>query len=139
MGHHPNILLIVTDQHRADHTGSGGNPLVQTPNLDRLARRGMVFDQAFVANPICMPNRSTLMTGRMPSVHGTRFNGVPLDWRANTFVRRLRTEGYRTGLIGKSHLQNMGHQPAAFMAANDLSSRPRCASRSWPQVQGLMW
>ncbi|MCP5028599.1 MAG: sulfatase-like hydrolase/transferase [Actinomycetia bacterium] len=117
----PNVLLIITDQHRASHTGFGGDPTVETPHLDALAARSVVFDNAYVANPICMPNRSTIMTGRMPSVHGTRYNGIPLDWRANTFVRRLRAQGYRTGLIGKSHLQNMGHRPPAFMTANDMS------------------
>jgi arylsulfatase A-like enzyme len=73
----PNVLFLITDQHRPDHTGFGGNEMVQTPNLDAIAARGVVFDRTFVANPICMPNRSTIMTGRMPSVHGTRNNGVP--------------------------------------------------------------
>ena len=62
----PNILLIMTDQHRADFTGFGGNAVVQTPNLDALAAQSMRFDKAYVANPICMPNRSTIFTGRMP-------------------------------------------------------------------------
>ncbi len=103
----PNFLFLITDQHRADHVGFGGNAVIQTPHLDRLAARGTVFERAFVANPICMPNRATMMTGRMPSSHRTRFNGVSLDWRANTFVRRLRQAGYRTTHIGKSHLQTM--------------------------------
>ena len=104
----PNFLFLITDQHRPDHTGFGGNSVVQTPNLDAIAARGTRFDHAIVANPICMPNRSSIVTGRMPSVHGTRYNGVPLDWGANTFVRALRQSGYRTGLVGKSHFQNMG-------------------------------
>lgn len=104
----PNIVFIMTDQHRADHVGFGGNAVVDTPHLDAIAARGMVFDRAFVANPICMPNRATIMTGRMPSAHGTRYNGVPLDWGANTFVRCLRLAGYDTIHVGKSHLQNMG-------------------------------
>ena len=104
----PNFLFLITDQHRPDHTGFGGNPIIETPNLDALAAHGTVFDRDFVSNPICMPNRSTIMTGRMPSVHGTRFNGVSLDWRANTFVKALRKSGYRTTHIGKSHLQTMG-------------------------------
>lgn len=103
----PNFLFLITDQHRADHVGFAGNDIVRTPHLDRLAARGIVFRNAYVANPICMPNRATIMTGRMPSVHGTRFNGISLNWRANTFVRRLSSSGYRTTHIGKSHLQNM--------------------------------
>lgn len=103
-----NLLLIITDQHRPDHCGFGGNDVVQTPNLDALAARGAVYDRAFVANPICMPNRSTIFTGRMPSAHGTRFNGIALDWYAQTFPRMLMRQGYDTAYFGKCHLQNMG-------------------------------
>jgi len=104
----PNILLIITDQHRADHTGFGGNGLVRTPNLDALAARGAVFERAFVANPICMPNRASILTGRVPSLHGTRHNGIALDPRAVTFPRLLREAGYHTATFGKCHFQNMG-------------------------------
>ena len=107
-GRRPNVVLIITDQHRPDHTGFGGHPVAQTPHLDSLAARGTVVDRAFAANPICMPNRATLMTGRMPSVHGTRFNGIALDPDAVTVPGLLREAGYRTGLVGKAHFQNMG-------------------------------
>ncbi|MFT6582332.1 MAG: arylsulfatase A-like enzyme, partial [Alphaproteobacteria bacterium] len=60
----PNILLIITDQHRPDITGFGGNTVVKTPHLDALAAQSMRFDKSYVANPICMPNRSTIFTGR---------------------------------------------------------------------------
>lgn len=102
----PNVLFIITDQQRADHVGFAGNAAVATPNLDALAARGTVFDRAYVSNPICMPNRSTIMTGRMPSAHGVIFNDRSLAPNANTFVRRLKEHGYRTALIGKSHLQH---------------------------------
>jgi arylsulfatase A-like enzyme len=105
----PSFLFLITDQHRPDHTGFGGNEVLRTPHLDRLAARAMQFDRAIVANPICMPNRATIFTGRLPSVHRTRFNGIPLDRSANTFARVLRREGYRTGYFGKLHLQNMGN------------------------------
>ena len=105
MSRRPNFLIFITDQHRPDHTGFGGNDVVRTPHLDAIAARGMRFDRAFVANPICMPNRATLMTGRLPSLHGTRYNGISLDWSANTFVRVLRQSGYHTAYFGKSHLQ----------------------------------
>ncbi|WP_051063121.1 sulfatase family protein [Ilumatobacter nonamiensis] len=101
----PNVLFIITDQQRADHLGYAGNPIVRTPNLDALAGRSTNFTNAYVNNPICMPNRSTILTGRMPSIHGAIFNDRSLEWGANTFVRTLRSAGYRTGLIGKSHLQ----------------------------------
>jgi len=102
----PNILFIITDQHRADHVGFMGNRVVQTPNLDAIAARGMVFENTWVSNPVCMPNRSTIMTGRTPSSHGVIFNDRSLDWNANTHVRQFRAAGYRTGLLGKSHLQH---------------------------------
>jgi arylsulfatase A-like enzyme len=103
----PNILFIMTDQHRPDHTGFGGNPTVRTPHLDALAARSMRFDRAHVANPICMPNRSSIFTSRMPSLHGTRYNGIALDWRVETFPRVLKHAGYHTAHLGKCHLQNM--------------------------------
>ena len=101
-----NVLFVITDQQRADNCGFMGNPVIQTPNLDALAASGTVFDNTWVSNPVCMPNRSTIMTGRMPSAHGVVFNDRSLDWSANTFVRRFRKTGYRTALIGKSHLQH---------------------------------
>lgn len=118
----PNVLFVITDQQRADHVGFMGNDVVRTPHLDSIAARGTVFEQGWVANPVCMPNRSSIMTGRMPSAHGVIFNDRSLDWNANTFVRRLRSAGYRTGLLGKSHLQHgmsrnsvvpIGRQPVA--------------------------
>jgi hypothetical protein len=66
MANRPNFLSIITDQHRADHLGCYGNPIVKTPNIDRLAASGTRFENFYVATPICMPNRATLMTGRMP-------------------------------------------------------------------------
>lgn len=102
----PNVLFIITDQQRADHNGFMGNSVVRTPNLDALAASGMVFENTWVANPVCMPNRCSILTGRMPTAHGVVFNDRSLDWKANTFARRLRKSGYRTALIGKSHLQH---------------------------------
>ena len=109
MSDRPNILWIIADQLRADHVGFGGSA-VRTPNLDALAASGMVFDRAHVANPICMPNRCSMLTGRIPSAHGVVFNDRSLYWGANTFVRELAATGYRTALIGKSHIQHgMSH------------------------------
>ncbi len=107
----PNFLFIITDQLRADHVGFGGNAIVQTPNLDELANNSMVFDRAYVPCPICGPSRRSLLTGQMPSLHGGWDNGTALDWDASTFTRTLRQNGYRTGLIGKSHIQEMMDGP----------------------------
>src|ERR671939_1878225 len=95
----PNFLFVITDQQRADHLGCYGNPLVRTPNIDALAARGTRFERFYTATPICMPNRATLMTGRMPSLHGARQNGIPLSLKATTFVDILNAAGYHTALI----------------------------------------
>ena len=102
----PNVLFVICDQLRADHLGFAGNQVVRTPHIDAIAAGGTVFDRAYVNNPICMPNRSTMMTGRMPSAHGVIFNDRSLEPSETTFVSQLRDAGWRTGLIGKSHLQH---------------------------------
>ncbi len=107
----PNILLFITDQHRADYLGCSGHAVLRTPHIDSIAARGTLFERFYVATPVCMPNRSTLMTGRMPSLHGVRSNGAPLSLLSNTFVDALRAAGYATALVGKSHLQNFGPHP----------------------------
>lgn len=108
----PNFLFLVTDQQTHSHVGYAGNEIVATPNIDGLARQGSWFENFYVASPVCMPNRATMMTGRMPALHGVRHNGIPLEWDSVTFVDLLRAAGYRTGLVGKSHLQNfLGEKP----------------------------
>lgn len=102
----PNFILFITDQHRADYLGCYGHPVLRTPHIDSIAARGTSFDKFYVASPVCQPNRASLMTGRMPSVHDVRSNGIPLSMNAVTFVDLLRDAGYRTALVGKSHLQN---------------------------------
>jgi len=68
MGERSNFLLIIDDQHRADHLGCYSNAVVRTSNIDSIARRGARFTGFYVATPICMPNRATMMTGRMMSL-----------------------------------------------------------------------
>jgi len=107
----PNFLVFIVDQLCASHLGCYGNDRIDTANIDALARAGWRADDCNVATPICMPNRASLLTGRMPSVHGVRHNGIPLSLGARTFVDALREAGYMTSLIGKSHLQNMTDKP----------------------------
>lgn len=102
----PNILLVVCDQLRADHLGVGGSVYIRTPHIDSLARSGTEFTNAHVANPICMPNRASLLTGRMPSSHGVVANAGALFWTVNTLPRTMRQAGYRTALVGKGDFQN---------------------------------
>src|ERR1700716_4157988 len=97
----PNFLLIISDQHRQDYLGCYGHPVLKTPHIDSIAARGTRFERFYVATPVCMPNRATLMTGRMPSVHGVRSNGTPLSLRANTFVDALSAARYAAALAAK--------------------------------------
>ncbi|WP_159702096.1 sulfatase [Arthrobacter sp. 18067] len=125
----PNVLFFIADQLRADHLGFAGNNTVKTPNLDALAARSVVFDNATVANPTCMPNRASLMTGRWPSTHGTRCNGITLDPHARTVPGSLAAGGYRTVGVGKLHHQNMGwefepHQADEIRATDPLLLAP---------------
>ncbi len=103
----PSYILFITDQQRYDHLGCNGHPVLQTLNIDAMAAEGVSYDRFYVASPVCMPNRSSLMTCRMPSSHGVRSLGVPLGQDNVTFVELLRAAGYDTALIGKSHLQNV--------------------------------
>jgi len=132
----PNVLMIMTDQHRPDHLGFGANSIIQTPTLDALAARSMTFTSAFVANPLCQPNRCSILTMRYPSVHGTRHNGIALDWNANTFVRRLRSSGYRTGLVGKGHFQNFEVYPQVAREQFDFSLDEQARTTGQPGVDG---
>lgn len=107
----PNFLIFIVDQLCATHLGCYGSRYGATPHIDALARRGWQADECHVASPICMPNRASLVTGRLPSAHGVRHNGIPLSLGARTFVDQLREAGYATALIGKSHLQNITDKP----------------------------
>lgn len=124
----PNFILFITDQHRADFLGCYGHPLLKTPNIDAMADNGVIFDRFFVNSPVCMPNRSSLMTCRVPTSHGVRYNGIPLSKQNVTFVELLRDAGYETALIGKSHLQN-------FSGAPPTTKKPE-ARPGYHQAQG---
>ena len=100
----PNILFICTDQQRYDALGCYGNPYVQTPTLDGLARDGVLFEQTYVQNPVCAPSRASLMTGQYPGNHGLWANGVALPEHQPLFSRVLADGGYDCGMIGKMHL-----------------------------------
>jgi len=114
MSQQPSFILFIADQLRADNLGCYGHPLARTPHIDAIAVDGLTFDRFYVASPVCMPNRVSLMTGRMPSISGVRENGVPMAQDYVSFVDLLRDAGYQTALCGKSHLQNFtGNPPVA--------------------------
>ncbi|NVM02991.1 MAG: sulfatase-like hydrolase/transferase [Candidatus Helarchaeota archaeon] len=100
-----NVLFIITDAHRADHMGCSGNPILKTPNLDHLANEGIRFTNAYCTNPICMPNRASMITGLYPNVHGVRSNGMILQPDIPTITQTLRKNNWHTAAIGKIHHQ----------------------------------
>ena len=104
MSERMNVLFIITDQHRSDHMSCAGNPILKTPHLDKLASEGVRFTSAYVANPICMPNRASIFTGLYPNMHGIRTAGMNLPESTPTFTETLRENGYHTVEIGKIHL-----------------------------------
>jgi arylsulfatase len=100
----PNILLLCTDQQRFDALRAYGNAEIHTPNLDRLAEQGVLFDNCYVQNPVCGPSRASLMTGRYVHSHGLWANGVGLPSHERMFTKDLADAGYDCGLVGKLHL-----------------------------------
>jgi arylsulfatase A-like enzyme len=103
-GGRPNILFIITDQHRHDALGFlGGSPL-RTPNLDRLAADGIHFRRAYCPSPACGPSRACLFTGVYPATSGHRRNADAHHPDLPLFTDRLREGGYHTALVGKRHL-----------------------------------
>ena len=99
-----NILFITTDQQRFDALGVNGGKVARTPVLDGLAQRGFNYKRAHVQSVVCMPSRSTILTGQYPTTHGVIANGIPLPDDAPSVAEYLRVQaGYRTALIGKAH------------------------------------
>lgn len=107
----PNIICFVTDQHRADHLGCYGNAQVRTPSIDRLAAEGVTFTESYVANPVCMPDRASMFTGRYPKAHGVRENGHTLSTDEVILPEVLRSAGYQTISVGKIHLAPFDMKP----------------------------
>ena len=99
----PNVLLIMTDQHRMDAIGAYGNPVIRTPNLDSLAAGGTRFTNCWTQHPVCMPSRASIFTGRYPSSHGVRTNGIRLPASEKTLAQALLDQGYSTFGAGKFH------------------------------------
>ena len=100
----PNFLLFITDQQRADHLGCYGNPLVKTPNIDKLAARGRLFQNAYCNAPLCVPARAAMATGRYAhSVHSwCNTTGYSGQW-ADSWGHRLSEQGHHVTTIGKLH------------------------------------
>ena len=99
------ILFITTDQMRYDAIGANGGRVARTPNIDSFAADGISYDRAQPQNVVCMPSRSTMVTGQNIGTHGVWMNGVPLPVDSPSVAAVLRDAGYRTALIGKSHFE----------------------------------
>jgi arylsulfatase A-like enzyme len=99
------ILFITTDQQRYDTLGCNGGTLARTPVVDGLAAEGIRYERAIPQSVVCMPSRSTMLTGQHPSTHGVWMNGVPLPVDAPSVAETLRQDGYRTVLVGKAHFE----------------------------------
>jgi len=100
---HPNIIFILTDDQRWDALGYAGNEIIHTPNMDKLARQGIYFENAFVTTPICAASRATIMTGLYERKHHYTFEQPPIstDLIANSYFSLLKKAGYYLGYLGK--------------------------------------
>ncbi|HEY1010681.1 MAG: sulfatase [Daejeonella sp.] len=129
----PNIVVIITDDHAVQSIGAYGSKLGATPNLDRLAKQGAIFNKAFVANSICGPSRATLLTGKYSHINGFRDNHDKFDASQDVFPKRLRESGFQTAWIGKWHLLSY---PQGFDYWNILPGQGQYYNPSFISMKG---
>jgi arylsulfatase A-like enzyme len=103
----PNIIFILTDDQRYDAMGFAGNQIIHTPNMDKLARQGIFFKNAFVTTPICAASRASIATGLYERTHQFTFNTPPLKKEIinSTYYKKIKENGYYTGFLGKFGMQ----------------------------------
>tara|TARA_Y100000590_G_scaffold59517_1_gene63150 strand:- start:24674 stop:25081 length:408 start_codon:yes stop_codon:yes gene_type:complete len=98
-----NILFIMSDDHAYQAISSYNDKLIQTPNIDRIAKDGALFTNACVTNSICAPSRATILTGKHNHINGKIDNETPFDSNQITFPQLFQKAGYQTAMFGKLH------------------------------------
>ncbi|HOJ34479.1 MAG TPA: sulfatase-like hydrolase/transferase [Candidatus Hydrogenedentes bacterium] len=121
----PNLLFLWTDEQRADTISVYGNNKIKTPNLAQLARESIVFENAYVTQPVCTPSRSSVMTGLWPHQNGCTQNNVALDETTPTFPELLDDDDYCTGYFGKWHLGD--------------EIFPQHGFQEWQSIEDMYW
>lgn len=107
----PNIIFIMSDDHAYQAISAYSNHLIETPNIDRIAKMGMLFTNATVTNSICAPSRATILTGKHSHINGKIDNDFPFDTTNVTFPQLFQQAGYQTAMFGKLHF---GNNPKGF-------------------------
>lgn len=107
----PNVIFMMTDDQTRDAASIYGNPILRTPNMDRIGHEGIRFNQAFVTSSLCLPSRASFLTGQYPHTHGMLTNGEESGFPDESRLRHqttwpmlLRAAGYHTGVVGKWHI-----------------------------------
>src|SRR5688500_18936748 len=117
---HPNIIFIMSDDHAYQAISAYGSKLLQTPNIDRIAREGALMQNSFVTNSVCSPSRAVILTGKYSHLNGLRDNGTFFDSSQQTLPKIFQANGYRTAVVGKWHLWS---QPTGFDYWNVLPAQ----------------
>jgi len=104
MNRYPNIVFVFSDQQRYSALGCDGNTVIKTPNIDRMAAEGLVFDNAYSSCPICSPYRAQILSGLYAHQNGVVCNEYKLRTDITTLPQALKKAGYRSAFIGKWHL-----------------------------------
>ncbi len=107
----PNVVFILIDDQRFDAMSALGHPFLETPHLDRLIERGVLFENAFVTTSLCSPSRASILTGQYAHEHGVLDNRTRLDPDVPTFPVELQRAGYRTAFVGKWHMGGSSDEP----------------------------